>query len=530
MKYLIPTRKYWLWWLLCGAIVLNFAFLNSYPIYILDEAKNAEAAREMLSSGNFLVPFFNGELRTDKPPLHYYFMILGYKLFGVTALGARFFSALMGFLTLGITYLFTQRFESQLAALYTVLVLLASFFFMQEFHLAVPDPYLICFVVLGLFNFYAFYQTRKKKYALWAYISLGLATLAKGPVAIALPGLSIGLFLILKRKSKQAFQYYPILGLIGILAVCTPWFYGVHLATEGAWTQGFFLDHNISRFAETKEGHGGLFLVTWAFVFLGLFPFVVFLPQALRWSLRKSRAPLFQYAGIIGLVFVLFFSISETKLPNYTMPSYPFLALCLGGYFAFGVQNGFQKWDRVSLIVGIVVAQLFPIGGFAALQQDPRFENMVWLSGGLVPLAVGSLIAGVFFWKKNYRKWLIIQAVSGVLTALLLFSWIYPTINLQSPVLAVEQKIPKYANLIVYKSMDAAFPLHFKKVLKISPDMESLIARLEQSSCTYILTNTKQVDSIEQLDGIQLVVEKQALFENHITRLYRLENCPTHLK
>ena len=60
--------------------------------------------------------------------------------------------------------------------------------------------------------------------------------------------------------------------------------------------------------------------------------------------------------------------------------------------------------------------------------------------------------------------------------------------------------------------------------------MESLIAGLEQSPCTYILTNTKQVDSIEQLDGIQLVIEKQALFENHITRLYRLADCPTRLK
>ncbi|MGB0376033.1 MAG: hypothetical protein ACPGC5_02415 [Flavobacteriaceae bacterium] len=53
---------------------------------------------------------------------------------------------------------------------------------------------------------------------------------------------------------------------------------------------------------------------------------------------------------------------------------------------------------------------------------------------------------------------------------------------------------------------------------------------MEQSPCAYILTNTKQVDSIEQLDGIQLVIEKQALFENHITRLYRLADCPTRLK
>ena len=67
--------------------------LSEPMIYILDEAKNAECAREMLISGNYLVPYFNGELRTDKPPLHYFFMVLSYKLFGVSAFSARFFSA-----------------------------------------------------------------------------------------------------------------------------------------------------------------------------------------------------------------------------------------------------------------------------------------------------------------------------------------------------------------------------------------------------------------------------------------------------
>ena len=91
MKFSIENnQKAWIFAVFAAALV-SFTFINAYPISILDEAKNAEAAREMLSSGNFLVPFFNGELRTDKPPLHYYFMILGYKLFGVTALGARFF-------------------------------------------------------------------------------------------------------------------------------------------------------------------------------------------------------------------------------------------------------------------------------------------------------------------------------------------------------------------------------------------------------------------------------------------------------
>ena len=75
-------------------------------IYILDEAKNAECAREMLVSGDYIVPYFNGQLRTDKPPLHYFFMVISYKLFGVSAFSARFFSAVFGALTILISFFF----------------------------------------------------------------------------------------------------------------------------------------------------------------------------------------------------------------------------------------------------------------------------------------------------------------------------------------------------------------------------------------------------------------------------------------
>ena len=84
--------KYDVWIVFCIGLLVSTSFIGLYPIYILDEARNSEAAREMLASGNYIVPFFNGQLRTDKPPLHYFFMIIGYKLFGVNALGARFFS------------------------------------------------------------------------------------------------------------------------------------------------------------------------------------------------------------------------------------------------------------------------------------------------------------------------------------------------------------------------------------------------------------------------------------------------------
>jgi 4-amino-4-deoxy-L-arabinose transferase and related glycosyltransferases of PMT family len=75
---LLSTYRYLLLWIV--AFALFSAFSGAYPLYILDEAKNSEAAREMWISGNFWEPTFNEVLRTDKPPLHYFFMMLSYSL------------------------------------------------------------------------------------------------------------------------------------------------------------------------------------------------------------------------------------------------------------------------------------------------------------------------------------------------------------------------------------------------------------------------------------------------------------------
>ena len=92
----------------------------------------------------------------------------------------------MGFITLLATFGFTRKHLGKEVAQTTMLILFGSFFFMQEFHLAVPDPYLIAFVTLGLFSFYHFYATKKYLYLVLFYFFLALGALSKGPVAIAL--------------------------------------------------------------------------------------------------------------------------------------------------------------------------------------------------------------------------------------------------------------------------------------------------------------------------------------------------------
>jgi 4-amino-4-deoxy-L-arabinose transferase-like glycosyltransferase len=132
--------------LLIFLVFLLLFRLGATPIYILDEARNSECAREMMQRNDWIVPTFNGELRTDKPPLHYFFMSISYKIFGVNEFAARFFSAAMGLLTVLITYFYTKRLLNAFAAFCAAVVLAISTHFLFEFRLAVPDPYLIFFI------------------------------------------------------------------------------------------------------------------------------------------------------------------------------------------------------------------------------------------------------------------------------------------------------------------------------------------------------------------------------------------------
>jgi 4-amino-4-deoxy-L-arabinose transferase-like glycosyltransferase len=203
-------------------IVIQFVFLDASPVYILDESKFAQAAREMLVTGNYWIPTFNGSLFVDKPPMQYFFMMFGFKIFGINAFGARFFSALLGCLTVFITYKFSHDYFGRKSARAALFVMVSAFFFMQQFQLAAPDPYLIFFCSAGLFSFFRFYKTQKSLHLILFYLVLGLGVLSKGPVALALPGLAVGLFLIFRGELKRVFLYQPVTGLLGVLLISLP--------------------------------------------------------------------------------------------------------------------------------------------------------------------------------------------------------------------------------------------------------------------------------------------------------------------
>lgn len=507
---------------LCGFNIFG------YPIYILDEVRNAEAAREMLFNANYIVPTFNNVLRTDKPPLHYFFMMLGYKLFGVNAFGARFFSSVFGMLTLVTTFYYVKKIKGREVAVTTWCILIAAVFFVQEFHLSVPDPYLIFFINLSLFGFYNFYRNGRLNMLLMGYVAVALGFLAKGPIALGIVGLSVLLFLILRREIslKRIFIFKPILGLLIVFIIVFPWFYSVHLETDGAWTRGFFLDHNLNRFESKMEGHGGPFFITWLFVLLGLMPFSVFIIQAFYFSFKQRNRDSFTLFALSAcMVVIAVFTFSGTKLPNYTMPCYPLLAFLIAAYlidFYKKVSPRRRLFVKISFIVLLVISFALPAGAFIALSLEKGLEPVKQVSFLLIILPVGTTIGYLFFKENDYRKSFAVVTSTWVLLSIFLFGIIYPNLLRQNPVYVSQKVLDVEVPVVVFKRMDSAFPFNYKRTYEVVGTAEELKSYLSNHPHAYVITNDRKAKEELGLltNDMELILERKAIFENHTTLIY----------
>lgn len=542
--------KYSLAVVLILAIAVSFANIGGLDVYALDEAKNAEAAREMLESGNYVVPHFNYELRTDKPPLHYYFMVAGYKLFGVNAFGARFFSSLFGVLTILITFLFSKKYFDQRTALYSALALIASLHFALQFHMSVPDPYLVFFLTWAFFSFYNAYEDDKLIDKLSFYFAIGCGLLTKGPIALGLTGLSALVFLIVKQDLKWStiWRLQPFGGVLFSLAIALPWFYAVHVQTAGIWTEEFFFKHNINRFSDAMEGHNGIFLLTFGYVFvLGMLSFLPLVYRSIKGAvLDRKKNPVFTYLLVVAAVIICFFAFSSTKLPNYTVPSYPILAVLLGVPMASQTGVWWRiKANRIGLAAYALFMVLFPLGIYFGLNADPYLEHLKGQAWWFIPL---SLMGLVLFWlilkprikvqlvtPKNVGSWSTEEtgkyarltqrdnslantlAIGWILTVLLFFYVIYPPVDAENPVRKTLPTMDTSETVIAYKRLNAAYVFALQKEIKRFDNLDQLGERVMAEESGYVISRTEYREELEAIPGLVYHSEAKDTFENPTT-------------
>lgn len=329
--------------LLAASFLLFFYRLDTLLLFDADEPAYAEAAREMVISGDWVTPHFNFRPRFDKPIFFYWLIALAYKGFGVGEYAARVWSAVFATgLTLSI-YLFGRRRLSERAALIAALAFATNAGTVVLARAAVTDMTLTFCMTVALFGFFDLYLADDAvghHFSLAGYAAIALAVLTKGPIGLLLPGLVVGLFLAIRRKGRHGLSKLRLLPGIGLFsAVVLPWY--VLVLREHGWTfvYGFFVQHHLNRYLGVISGHVGGALYFLPVIILGFFPWSGMLSDAFGrlWTIRRrlragltERQELLLFLWLWAGVIVLFFSFSRTKLPSYIFPAVPALALLAG--------------------------------------------------------------------------------------------------------------------------------------------------------------------------------------------------------
>jgi 4-amino-4-deoxy-L-arabinose transferase-like glycosyltransferase len=334
--------------LLIVTVVCVFLFFygaGSFGLVGADEPRYAQIAREMLARHDFVSPTINGEPWLEKPALYYWLGMAVFKVFGVTDAAARFPSALLALVMVFAVFFFARRFRpgSQLDAAIVAASSAAIFAFSRG---ASTDMPLTASFTIAMLAWYSWHERQEKKWLLVFYLFLALATLAKGPVAPLLAGLIVLVFCALHREIDAALRTLSLPGVTLYFAVTLPWFVAVQIRNP-QFLHVFILEHNLERFGSNMFHHRQPFWYYIPVFILAMAPWSLFaipaLTNAVRHALYKWRRAnggelgtdadgLRDFLCLWTLLPILFFSLSQSKLPGYILPSVPPCAMLIADW------------------------------------------------------------------------------------------------------------------------------------------------------------------------------------------------------
>ena len=386
---------------------IYFGCIFSPPSLMDDvDAVQAQIARNMLDSGDWVTARLDGVPYLEKSPLKYWMMAVSFMIFGVHDWAARIPIALFTVLLCWLTARIGAWAFSDLAGLYAGLALATSVGLFLFTRILIPDVILTLTITLAMWSFLRTIEADEPHPRRWAWLmaaSIGAGLLLKGLIAAVFPITSALLYLLFTKQlfARRIWQRLrPFSGILIILVIAAPWhilatirnppnFYFSMRSVPGEY-HGFFwfyfFNEHLLRFLNLRyprDYNTVPRLYFWLFHLLWLFPWSFFLPGVIRLSYKPDdRAGRMRLLAICWTGFMLvFFTFSSTQ-EYYSMPCYPALALLIGS--AMDKQVWIRPAQRAvcvaaalaGIAVAIIVAQVWNLpapGDIAgALTQHPE--------------------------------------------------------------------------------------------------------------------------------------------------------------
>lgn len=353
--------------LLGGLCVLLFFFrLGSFGLLGADEPRYAQVAHEMLRAGDWVTPVLYGHTWLEKPIAYYWGAMVSFKFWKLALAwhidysldaAARVPSAIVASLLVFCVYFVMGRLRAA-ARLDAALMVASSALFLGMARAASTDMMLSAPFGIAMLCWYAFEAdaAEGREVSRWwlvgSYAALGVAALAKGPIAPFLAVVILGAYSLLRRDAGVLRRALWIPGLLAFFAVAAPWYLLVQHRTPDFF-RVFILEHNLGRFGSNLFRHKQPFWYYLPVVLIGTAPWTFFVLAAFvagvrAWWADRKRAATEQDGLILFLLLwavipIAFFSVSQSKLPAYILPAIPPLLILAAEW----VQTQAEASDRV---------------------------------------------------------------------------------------------------------------------------------------------------------------------------------------
>jgi 4-amino-4-deoxy-L-arabinose transferase-like glycosyltransferase len=390
------------------AVLLFFPGLGRRDLWNPDEARYAQVAREMRQTGSYALPHLNGEVYSQKPPLLFWSMAAVGALRGeVDETAARVPSALAAIGAILLVFRIGERLFGRRAAWLAAAAFATCFKILWQGRFGQIDMLLTALVTLGVWFWVRGYTERRPELYPLFFLSAGAATLAKGPVGLLPPLLSILAFLALTHNLTEVKRLRIPLGLILWATVVLAWLIPAGLAGGGEYLQNIVYKQNVTRYTAPWHHHQPWYY--YLTIIPGeFFPWSFLLPASLvigwkRFSEQAGKAREgFLFCICWMVVTVVFFSVSPAKRTVYILTMYPAMALIVGAALDRIVAEWprGRGWIRVPLALLAGLTLLIVIGlpiagarwpGEAALLGGAPF--VLILTAAFVPLLLGTVWA-----------------------------------------------------------------------------------------------------------------------------------------
>ncbi len=497
--------------------------LSTYGLFDVDETRYAAASLEMVNSGDYVIPTFNGEPRLNKPILFYWLLAGSSKIFGNDPASYRLVSALSAFFLVMLVGHIVYR-ESRVEGGFLAGAIMAtSPLYAYMGRTTMIDMIFSVFIFLSsLLLYLGIFDGKNVNRILirGGMVLMGLGFITKGPAGVALPLMSIFVFSWINGRLKRMMEAMvdgP--GIVLFFLVILPWYGAVYIRKGGEYFYDFFVKENILRFLHVTSGHRGPVYYYIPIIMLGMFPWAFFLPQAI-FSMMRSRGFslramgenisldmfLFIYSGVI----FLFFSLSATKLPTYVLSIVPALAIIIALYFEnvivnrkfpdFGYSIGAYLFATFTLLFGLII--FFP-GDYFPIIKKSGLGEVMFIPGILMLTA--TLLTTLFTLFRSSVKRARLKIFASLLILQILFLWFvffgilpkvyeYRQADLQNiaEIINSEKESAVSGRIIFYRKFKPSMVFLTGRKVYSASNFEEVVAHTHGAKVAYLIFRGKE--------------------------------------